>query len=76
MKYVNNMSVLDRTIRIIAGSALIYLGLFYGDLTSYKTVNYLVALIGLFNVLAGSFSHCPLYTLADISSRKTQKNKE
>ena len=72
MKYVNNMSVIDRAIRIITGLGLLYLGLFYGDLTNYKTVNYLVALIGLFNVLAGGFSHCPLYTLAGISSRKNK----
>jgi hypothetical protein len=64
------MGNLDRAIRLLIGLALLYISLMKPDLIANHTVRYLLIVMGALNIVSGSFAFCPLYTLADINTRR------
>jgi hypothetical protein len=60
-----NIGMVDRTVRIIAGVALLCL-VFVGPQTPW-------GLVGLVPLLTGLFRWCPAYSLLDITTRKETK---
>lgn len=69
-----NMGLTDRIIRITIGIALLYIGFIRQDLVGNDIINLLIGLFGILNVAAGFTAHCPVYTLADFSTRKHEAN--
>lgn len=68
--FQRNMCTLDRVVRILAGAALVYIGFFASHLINNDIINLFLVLLGLINVGAALTAHCPLYSLASISTWK------
>ncbi|MCF8258907.1 MAG: DUF2892 domain-containing protein [Flavobacteriales bacterium] len=65
-----NMGSIDKAVRIIL--ALVFAGLYFGDIVTGTLGIVLVALSGVF-VLTSLISFCPLYTLFGISTCPAKK---
>ena len=59
----NNLNILERKIRIVAGIGLIMFG-------AIKT-EFLVSVIGFILLASGLYSHCPVYKLLKINRNVT-----
>jgi hypothetical protein len=70
MPYECNMGYIDRTVRLLVGSALLYISLFSADLVANQVVRYVLGVLGCVNLITAAIAFCPLYTLADINTRR------
>ena len=75
-KFPRNMCLADRILRIVAGVALIYIGFVAQHLVDNAIINVLLGILGVMNVAAAVTAHCPIYTLASISTwkKKTEES--
>ena len=76
MKFPRNMCLLDRTIRIIVGITLVYLGFFDSTLVADTVLSVLLGIIGLVNLGSALLAYCPIYHLANISTAASKLNTE
>ncbi len=68
MKIKLNLSRLDRVLRIIGSSFLIYVGFFNTEIIANIAINVLLGSFGLFNIIVAIIGFCPVYYLANIST--------
>jgi len=67
-----NMGSLDRGLRVVAGVALLYVGLFNTGYVDNEVVRYIMVVFGGINIVTAIFAFCPMYTLASISTAPTK----
>ena len=65
-----NMGVIDRVFRIVAGTLLVYIGLVNEGLIASETLKYILGAIGAVNIVSSMAGVCPLYTFANINTRR------
>jgi len=70
MKIKNNMSWLDRIIRVFLSGICIYIGFVDKSLINDPLLGALVGGFGIFNLLVFMVGFCPAYTLAGINTAK------
>jgi len=70
MALKTNMGVIDRVFRIAAGTLLVYIGLVNEGLIAGETLKYVLGAIGMMNILSSVAGVCPLYTFANINTRR------
>jgi hypothetical protein len=70
MKISKNLGLLDRTLRVIASSIIIYFGFFDNSLIADPFVGNAVGLFGVANLVVALVGFCPLYTLFSFSTCK------
>jgi len=73
MKFKRNMNRLDQLFRIVLGVVLIYVGFINTGLINSDAINWILGLFGIVNIVVAIASHCPVYSLADISTFKDSK---
>jgi hypothetical protein len=64
-----NMGGLDRTVRVIIGCALLYVTLVDSELIANQVLRYVLLALGCVNIVTAIIANCPLYTLANISTK-------
>ncbi len=69
MSFQCNMGRLDRAARLIAGCALLYITLVDSGLITNQVIRYVLLVAGCVNVATAFVAYCPLYTIANISTR-------
>lgn len=74
MKFKRNMNRLDQFFRVVLGTVLIYIGFINTELTNSNIINWILGLFGIVNIVVAIASHCPVYSLADISTCKPPKD--
>lgn len=65
-----NMGLVDRSIRIVMGSAMIYVGFIDQSIIGSTTVNIIIGVIGMISIVFAFMAFCPLYTLGNVSTIK------
>ena len=70
MKINNNMSGLDRIIRVFLSGVCIYIGFVDKSLINDPLLDTLVGVFGVFNLLVIAVGVCPVYYLAGINTAK------
>ena len=73
MKVKRNMNCLDQLFRIALGVVLIYTGFVNTGLINSDVINWILGLFGIVNIVVAITRHCPVYSLADISTCKDSK---
>jgi hypothetical protein len=68
---LNNVGAIDRMIRVIFGSALLYLGL---GIYSGSTLGIVLTVAAIVALLSGLFGSCLLYGLLGINTRETSSH--
>jgi hypothetical protein len=68
------MGVIDRSLRIVVGAALIYFGLVDTALVENQIIRIVMAFFGVMNLTTSIIGFCPLYTLADLSTVSKSKD--
>ena len=68
MKITNNMSALDRIIRVFVSLGCIYLGFIDHSLINDSLLAALIGGFGVFNLLVIAVGVCPVYSLAGINT--------
>ena len=80
MKYANtredaimsircNMGYLDRGVRLIIGCMLLYITLVNNGLIANQVIRYVLLVLGCVNLVTAFVAYCPMYTLANISTK-------
>ena len=69
MSFQCNMGNLDRAARLIIGCALIYITLIDTGLIANHVIRYVLLVLGCVNIVTASVAYCPMYTLANISTK-------
>jgi len=64
-----NMGYLDRAVRLIIGCTLLYMTLVNSGLIANQVVRYVLLVLGCVNVVTAFIAYCPMYTLANISTK-------
>ena len=72
MKITKNLGTLDRVLRIIASSAIIYIGFFESSHIGDPVVGTALGLFGVANLIVALVGNCPLYTLVNFNTCKDQ----
>mgnify|MGYP001577199734 FL=1 len=67
-KKYHNAGKLDRSLRVIMGSVLIYFGFIDTGFISQPLLAVLIGIFGIINILAAVTGVCPVYALAGIST--------
>ena len=70
MKYKNNMSGLDRIVRVFLSLACIYFGFVDSSLINDSLLRVLIGGFGIFNLLVIAVGVCPVYFLAGINTAR------
>jgi len=70
MKVSKNLGTLDRALRIVASSTIIYLGFFDNALIDDSIVGTALGLFGVANLIVALIGYCPLYALINFSTCK------
>ena len=65
-----NLSPTDRTLRVLIGGILVYLGFFEQTIISNDVLRILLGLFGAINIAAALYGVCPIYKLANLSTYK------
>ena len=65
-----NMGMVDRCIRIVMGTVMIYVGFVDQSILGNTTINTIIGVIGTASILFAFIAFCPLYTLGDVSTIK------
>ncbi len=73
MKFKRNMHRLDQLFRIALGVVLVYVGFINTGLINLDVINWILGLFGIVNIVVAVTRHCPVYSLADISTYKDSK---
>ena len=73
--FKKNVGRLDRTVRIIAGVALIPIGLFLLGGWQGNSTGILVAILALIPLVTGLIGSCPAYTLLGISTLEEKRGE-
>ena len=68
MKFIRNMSGIDRALRAVLGAVLIYLPFSATPLVADAVIVGLLAIFGLVNLGSAVVGHCPVYRLANLST--------
>jgi hypothetical protein len=63
------MGGIDRGLRVIIGALFIYLGVFDTSIISNQVVQYIIAVLGILNITTATMAFCPMYILANISTK-------
>ena len=71
--YKKNVGRIDRILRIVLGTAMIYIGFLSDDLLADTFASILLGSFGVIVFLSGLFNSCPLYLLIGFSSNKETK---
>ena len=66
-----NMHEIDRLIRAIVGSVLVYIGFFENGWTSNSVLPLIIGSIGAANVVFALSGFCPVYVLANLNFANT-----
>ena len=69
MSFRCNVGYLDRGIRLIIGCALLYITLVNTGLIANQVIRYVLLMLGCVNIVTAFVAYCPLYTLANISTK-------
>lgn len=70
-----NMGAIDRSIRVITGLVMIYLGFINTSVISSDIINLIVGVIGIISVVFAYLAFCPIYTLGGVSTiKKSSEN--
>jgi hypothetical protein len=64
------MGRLDRMARFLIGVVLIYITLVDNSVIQNDVARYILAAIGLLNLVSAIISSCPMYVIAGIDTRK------
>jgi hypothetical protein len=64
-----NMGRLDRAVRLLIGCALLYITLVNTGLIANQVIRYVLVVLGGVNVVTAFIAYCPMYTLANISTK-------
>jgi hypothetical protein len=64
-----NMGYLDRGVRLIIGCMLLYITLVNNGLIANQVIRYVLLVLGCVNVVTVLVAYCPMYTLANISTK-------
>jgi hypothetical protein len=70
MSIRSNMGTIDRAVRLLVGCTLIYVTLVNSDLIANQVVRYILGTLGAINILSAAVAICPLYTLANINTKR------
>lgn len=65
-----NMGRIDRILRFLVGSALIYFSLIDDTLIHNNVIRYMLLTLAIGNVLSSIIAFCPMYIFAGISTQK------
>ena len=68
MKFICNMSGLDRAVRAVFGAVFLYLPFSATPLVADAVIVGLLAAFGLVNIGSALVGHCPVYRLANLST--------
>ncbi len=74
MPLKRNLHTVDRIARFIIGLACIYIGFIDHSIINNTIVSILVGLFGLLNLGVVIFAHCPVYSIAGISTYSDKKD--
>ena len=70
IKFSRNMSHVDRSIRIIVGTALLLIGPLTNTIDTDTISNIILAILGATAVLSGAFAYCFLYDITGFNTRR------
>lgn len=68
MAIKRNLHNIDITVRIIVGTALVYICFIDTNYISNDIVRWLLGTFGVVNIIAAALRSCPIYALAGIST--------
>lgn len=68
MASTRNLHTIDRILRIVIGSVLVYIGFIDGTIITNELLSILLGLFGGVNIVAGIVATCPVYKIAGIST--------
>jgi len=70
IKFNRNMSLTDRSIRIIIGSSLLLIGPLTNIIDTDSISNVILGMLGATAVLSGAFAYCFLYDITGFNTRR------
>lgn len=70
IKFSRNMSHMDRSIRVIVGTALLLIGPLTNIIDTDMVSNIILAILGATAVLSGTFAYCFLYDITGFNTRR------
>lgn len=73
MEKYRNLGSIDRLIRLIMSSVLIYIGFFATELIGDTIINMALGGFGLFNLCSVGVGICPVYILAGLNTYHQDK---
>ncbi len=68
MKIHRNVGLVDKALRVPLAAVLIYLAFFDHHLISSDTLRYVVAILGIANLIAVTTNFCPFYLIVDLNT--------
>jgi hypothetical protein len=68
MKFKVNMGLIDRSVRMIVGILLIYIGFINVEFVVSEVLRYILGGIGVLNIISALAGICPFYIFANIST--------
>ena len=69
MSFHCNVGRLDRVVRLLVGCVLLYITLINTGLIANQVIRYVLLVLGGVNIVTALIAYCPMYTLANISTK-------
>lgn len=66
-----NMHVIDRSIRVVLGIFLIWIGFIDQSVISNFLISWALGIFGLVNFVSATVAFCPIYFIVGLSTRRT-----
>jgi hypothetical protein len=72
MALKRNLHSIDIILRVIIGSALVYVGFIDASYIPNDAVRILLSILGIINLFAATMRFCPIYSLAGLSTYRSK----
>jgi len=76
INFNRNMSVLDRSIRIVVGTSLLLIGPMTDAVVTDTMSNIILGVLGTTAVLSGTFAYCVLYEVTGFNTLRGKSNSD